>query len=90
MNKNRFTLKQNLAYLFIMVVFNMGYSQKKNPPKINEPLAMPDINMVQHGDRVYAFSGTDVYPYDKEINTFIMPYWRCYSSSDLIHCDEKV
>lgn len=53
--------------------------------QINPPFAMPDVNIVQDGDRVYAFCGTDLYPFDRQLQTFKMPYWRCFSSTDLLH-----
>ena len=52
---------------------------------INPPFSMPDVNIVQYGDRAYAFCGTDLEPYNFDTATFIMPYWRCFSSSDLIN-----
>ena len=53
--------------------------------QINPPFSMPDVNIIQVGDRAYAFCGTDLDPHNMEIQKFVMPYWRCFSSSDLIH-----
>lgn len=53
--------------------------------QINPPFSMPDVNIIQVGDRAYAFCGTDMDPFDFEAKRFIMPYWRCFSSTDLIH-----
>ncbi len=53
--------------------------------QINGPFSMPDVNLVEDGDRIYAFGGTDVIPYDQSVTDFVMPYWRCFSSDDLIH-----
>lgn len=54
-------------------------------PAINEPLAWPDLAFVVRGETAYAFGGTDVEPYNMDAQTFIMPYWRCFSSTDLVH-----
>lgn len=46
---------------------------------------MPDVNIIQVGERAYAFCGTDLDPFTIDNNRFEMPYWRCFSSSDLIN-----
>lgn len=52
---------------------------------VNPPFAMPDVNVTQVGDKAYLFCGTDLDPFNQEIQQFIMPYWKCFSSTDLIH-----
>lgn len=52
---------------------------------INPPFSWPDVNIIQVGDRAYAFGGTDLDPFTIDNKEFIMPYWRLFSSTDLIH-----
>ena len=86
-NGKQFKTSSNYAIPVIKLLIillgslHLGYTQVQ----INPPFAMPDVNIIQDGDKVYAFCGTDLEPYNFEINTFIMPYWRCYSSYDLIN-----
>ena len=54
-------------------------------PAVNPPFSWPDVNIIQVGDRVYAFGGTDLDPFTIDNREFLMPYWRLFSSSDLIH-----
>ncbi len=64
------------------------HAHAKLPPtqgQINAPFSMPDVNLVEDGGRVYAFGGTDLIPYDLSVTDFVMPYWRCFSSDDLVH-----
>lgn len=45
----------------------------------------PDVNFVSVGDTVYAFGGTDVDKHESANGkVFNMPYWRCFSSKDLV------
>ena len=48
----------------------------------NIPGTMPDVNVEVVGDTAYAFCGTDTVTNAPDFN---MPYWRLYSSKDLVH-----
>ncbi|KJF45311.1 hypothetical protein LH29_08000 [Draconibacterium sediminis] len=73
---------QKFTYSFILIFFTQ---QLHAQTPINPPFSWPDLNIIQVGERAYAFGGTDVEPYNFDIQTFIMPYWRCFSSTDLVH-----
>lgn len=51
---------------------------------VNQPFSMPDVNVVVIDNTAYAFCGTDVRPFE-DLGHFDMPYWRCFSSRDLIN-----
>lgn len=53
--------------------------------KINPPFSMPDVNVTVRNNVAYAFCGTDLHPEFRYEPEFIMPYWRCFSSTDLIN-----
>lgn len=72
---------KNIAVLLWCVFYFPGFSQVI----VNPPFSMPDVNIVEVDGRAYAFCGTDLDPYNMEVQQFIMPYWRCFSSADLIN-----
>ncbi len=58
------------------------------PARADNPLiaeSLPDTNVTVVGDTAYLFAGTDYYPKDFERKTFDMPYWRAFSSRDLVN-----
>jgi arabinoxylan arabinofuranohydrolase len=67
------------------LISSSAFAAPSTQGQINLPFAMPDVNVVADGDIAYAFCGTDVIPYDKGVTDFVMPYWRCFSSTDLVN-----
>ena len=81
MNKATKLLRTQLAAISLLITpATCSLAQVQ----INAPFSMPDVNMTQVGDRVYAFGGTDAIPFADD-HDFHMPYWRCFSSDDLVN-----
>lgn len=58
------------------------------PARADNPIiaeSLPDTNVTIVGDTAYLFGGTDYYPKDFERKTFDMPYWRVFTSKDLVN-----
>ena len=80
LSKNFIQMRKFISFAVLLLSMSLNAQVQ-----INEPFAWPDINVIQVGDRAYAFGGTDLEPYNFDVKTFIMPYWRCFSSDDLIN-----
>jgi len=74
-------MRRRAALVVSLLLFSCSPAQTP----IIQPFAMPDVVMQADGETVYAFAGTDVLPFDVDLQTFVMPYWRCFSSRDLVH-----
>ncbi len=71
------------------LVLMVGTSAMADNPLVipgAEP-SFPDVCFQPLGDTMYAFGGTDVQPQLKkgEKDRFMMMYWRCFSSKDLVN-----
>ena len=74
----------NQKTLIIVFLLNFLQTSANAQVQVNPPFAFPDVNVIQVGEKAYAFGGTDLYPYDFELNTFIMPYWRVYLQMTMV------
>lgn len=63
----------------------IGLFNLSSEVQINEPFSWPDLVFVEDGDTLYGFGGADMEPFNHEIQTFIMPFWQCFSTRDLIN-----
>jgi len=61
-----------------------SFALADNPLLVPGNASFPDVNFVPVGDVVYAFGGTDADELPNGEN-FAMPYWRAFSSTDLVH-----
>lgn len=78
--KQRYQHRLALTALFLSLVGVASAEVALNPP-----LSWPDVVFLPDGDIIYAFGGADMRPFDLEAQRFIMPYWQCFSSRDLVH-----
>lgn len=72
---------KNIFFVFLYLSASIVCAQVQ----INPPFSMPDVNIVEFDGRAYAFCGTDLEPYSFDDNVWKMPYWRCFSSDDLVN-----
>jgi arabinoxylan arabinofuranohydrolase len=71
---------------FTSMALMLGGGLLNAQTQINPPFSMIDMNIHPVDGRVYAFTGTDRKPYaDQDDQQFHMPYWRIFSSSDLVN-----
>jgi len=84
----RTLIRSGLRLASMMVasgLLSSGFSARAdNPLVIPGNKSLPDVNLVPVGDVVYAFGGTDAEHLEKG-QKFNMPYWRVFSSKDLVN-----
>lgn len=78
----KFDTQVTAALAATLLAITAGNARADNPIV---PTSFPDVNVTIVGDTAYAFGGTDLFPKQMGLNEFVMPYWRVYSSKDLVN-----